>query len=92
MIFNWEPVMHNLSSNSQMKKCRKSKQGIYCHLPFGKEKKIQSALATWCLAHNWSLPRQDGRHAMEVLKQFLQFGFDINWKPNLGVSTLQFIV
>lgn len=84
--------MHNLTNNSQMKACRKSKQGIYCHLPFGKEKKVQSALATWCLAHNWSTPRQDGRQAMEVLKQFLQFGFDINWKFNLGVSTLQFIV
>jgi hypothetical protein len=92
MIFNWEPVLHNLSSNSQMKKHHKSKQGIYSHLPFGKEKKVQSALASWCLAHNWSLSRKDGRHASDVIRKFIEFGFDINWKTNLGVSTLQFIV
>lgn len=88
MTFNWEPIFHNCADQSNLKKCKKSKEGIYAHIAIGKPPQIQSILAIWILSHSWSLPRQDGRTSHDIMKIFLDYGFDINWKVQGGMSTL----
>lgn len=93
VIFNWTPIMHNLCEDkvANLKKCIKSKEGLYAHVQMP-NKQVYSTLCCWVLAHSWSMPRQDGREASDVLKIFLQYGFDINWRAPGAKSCLQMLV